>query len=100
MGDRKYSESGQSGRDGIVVSIGLLLVFAQLIVVPFNYAQTRNPRRVDEAGRKAPTEKADPIEQAVKTICEQRKRDPRGSLSIDEMARIRPLPLTDRRVVA
>ncbi len=74
-------------------------MLAQLIEVPFSSAQTRKRRPVNKIERKISSEKADPVERAIKTICEQRKRDRQGSIPIDEMASMQSLPLMDRRVL-
>ncbi len=97
---KKYRKSSEPLRKGTVVCIGLFLVLAQLIVVPVSSAQTRKRRPVNKIERKVSAEKADPIARAITTTCRQRKQDPQGSIPIDEMARMRSLPLTDRRVLA
>lgn len=84
----------------MAVFVGLLLVLLQLIVVPFSTAQTRKRRRANKIEKKIVPEKGDLVERAIRTICEDRLRDPQGSLPIDEMAFARPLPLTDYRVLA
>jgi hypothetical protein len=98
---KKHRKSTESVRDGLVVCIGLILVLVQLIVVPCSSAQRHNKRRrVNKIEKRVLTDNADPFERTVRTICEQRKRDSMATIPIDEMASMRPLPLTDRRVLA
>lgn len=84
---------------------GLILLCAQAMQSPHGNAQTREQKQTKPIERGLPSgetrwEEHDIIERAVASICEERVRDPQGSIPIDQMAAQRALPLTDPKVIA
>ncbi len=92
-------------RRSVVFFAGLILLCAQAMQSPHGSAQTRERKQTKPGERALPAgeprwEEHDIIERAVASICEDRIRDPQGSIPIDQMAAQRALPLTDSKVVA
>lgn len=84
---------------------GLIFLCAQVMQSPHSSAQNRERKQTKPAERELLTgetrwEEHDIIERAVASICEERGRDPQGSIPIDQMAAQRTLPLNDPKVVA
>jgi hypothetical protein len=90
-------------RHSTIIFIGIILLCVQFMEMPRSSAQTRKRRRATASVKKAPTVrealKPDMVERAITTICQERIRDPQGSIPIDVMASQPPLPLDDPRVV-
>jgi hypothetical protein len=96
----EYRKSSRSFREMMVFCVGVLFVSAQLVVPPLGSVQTSRRLPVSQAERNVLAERAGTAERAAGSICEQRGRDPLSTAPIDQMANTRPLPLTDRRVLA
>ena len=90
--------SGLLQRSTIILVV-LMLLWAQLMEAPSG-AQTHNRERFQVDEQRSAIEDQDTIDRAMTTICEERVKDPQGSIPIDEMAMQEPLPLNDRRVIA
>ena len=80
-----------------VVLIAVLTL--HLFAFPSN-AQSGKRRRTTKLGPAAATQATDPIERAMTFVCQDRIRDPQGTIPIDEMATQIPLSITDSRVIA
>ncbi|HEY9405715.1 MAG TPA: hypothetical protein VIQ24_23900 [Pyrinomonadaceae bacterium] len=90
---------------GALFFAGLVLLCVQVMQSPPSLAQTRQQKQTkpNERGLSASEarwEEHDIIERAVASICEERVRDPQGSVPIDQMAAQHALSLTDPKVVA
>jgi hypothetical protein len=89
----------------ILLCAGTALLIAQGIDTPAGSAQV-NARYPDGAHEirvsagESDIEARDSIERAVTSICEERVRDPKGSIPIDQMAVQPPRPLSDPLVIA
>lgn len=89
----------------IAIFTVVLLLCAQPVASSHDRTQTRRRKRVAVKEKRPPAEKTDfgegaLIDRAITLICEERVRDPLGSIPIDQMAAQHALPLTDSRVIA
>jgi hypothetical protein len=89
----------------VVIFAGIFLLSAQAMQSPISSAQTHKQKQTKPNERGLSTSEArweehDIIDRAVASICEERIRDPHGSIPIDQMAAQRALPLTDPKVIA
>lgn len=95
----------EPARHGVVILTALILLCAQAAQSPPGSAQTRGQKQAAPGERGLPAgetrwEEHDIIGRAVASICEDRGRDPQGSIPIDQMAAERPLPLNHPKVIS
>lgn len=89
----------------MIILGGLVALCIHVVPLPFGSAQTRDRRQTKaNEGRQPKADDArwqehDIIERAVASICEDRSRDPQGSIPIDQMAAQQALPLTNQKVI-
>lgn len=84
-----------------VVVVGICLVLSpQFMPLLSSSASIRGEQQQPSKGRGTPAEEDNLIDRAVALICNERERDPQGSITIDQMARQPDLPITNPRVAA
>lgn len=89
----------------IVILGGLIALCIQMMQLTHSLAQTREIQQSKSRERgqvnadDARWHEHDIIERAVASICEDRRRDPQGSIPIDQMAVQPALPLTNPKVI-
>jgi hypothetical protein len=96
----KYLERIAPLKRGTAIFVATVLLCTQLVGVGVSSAQNRKHRRAPAVVKKATTAaNSDTFERAAAAICEDRAKDPQGTLPIDIMASQPALPPTDARVV-
>lgn len=96
---------GSLSRRCVVLFVGVFLLWAQPIALSHGRYRPGRGKRTEAKVRRNGARKPDPggdtlVDRAINSICQERIRDPLGSVPIDQMAVQHALPPTDPRVLA
>lgn len=89
----------------VIILGGLIALCVAVAPLPLGRAQNRDRQQTKANEARQPNaddarwQEHDIIERAVASICEDRSRDPQGSIPIDQMAAQSALPLTNQKVI-